>query len=327
VVWQDLRNPGAGEIYFYDLTTATLQRLTSNLYAKSHPAIRDHWVVWQDSRNSEVDIYGYDFLRQHEVRVTATPENESQPRIDGPWVICMEDSLGTQTGNGRLIHLPSLLSVPITRTSTLKTYPSLANGQAVWQETISNQSQIIAATLPSLQPVFQNRNVVAVTPAMLAYAQNAYGLLGDWATNGVQSVTEYTSLTPTVVSQTAYLTNGTPSGPNFTLVAGSFLWIKFAGHQVLDLGVNSSSSVNLAAGINVFAYTGFPDAYNAYTLLQQLGVANVLAVRILDSEAGRWRVAEVQNGTAVGDNFPIPSTAVLMVSVTNAISHFTPVSP
>jgi beta propeller repeat protein len=327
VVWQDLRNPGAGEIYYDDLSAGTLQRITTNLFAKSHPAIRDHWILWQDSRNTEVDIYGYDFLRQREIQITDTPENESQPYLDGPWAVCMEDSLGPQTGNGRLIHLPSLITVPITRTVTEKTYPALADGRAVWQETISNQSQIVAITLPSLQPVFQNHNVVAVTAAMLAYAQNAYGLLNDWGSNGVQSITEYTSLTPTVVSQTAYLTNGAAAGANFALAPGSFLWIQFNSRQVLDLGVNSSSALNLAAGANVFAYTGFPDAYNAYSFMQQIGLNNVLAVRMLDAESGRWRVAEVQSGSTVGDNFPIPNTAVLMVSVTNAVSNFVPESP
>ena len=178
VVWQDLRNPGAGEIYFYDLNAGNLQRITTNLFGKFHPAIRDHWIVWQDSRNTEVDIYGYDFLRNREIQITDTPENESQPYLDGPWVVCMEDSLGPQTGNGRLIHLPSLVTVPITRTATLKTYPALADGRrrlaGNHQQSIP---QITAVALPSLQPVFQNRNVVAVTEAMLAYAQNAYGLL------------------------------------------------------------------------------------------------------------------------------------------------------
>jgi beta propeller repeat protein len=327
VVWQDLRNPGAGEIYFYDLTAGTLRRITTNLFAKFHPAIRDHWIVWQDSRNTEVDIYGFDFLRNREIQVTDTPENESQPYLDGPWVLCMEDSLGPQTGNGRLIHLPSLATVPVTRTATLKAWPALADGRAVWLETITNQTRVAAVALPSLQPVFQNRNVVAVTEAMLAYAQNAYGLLSVWGSNGVQSITEYTSLTPSVASQTAYLTNGTPAGPNFRLVPGSFLWIAFNSRQVLDLGVNTGASISLAAGANVFAYTGYPDAYSAFVLLRQIGLNNAQSVRMLDAEAGRWRVAEVQGGTVVGDNFPIPGTAVLMVSVTNAVNQFIPQSP
>jgi beta propeller repeat protein len=327
VVWQDFRNPGAGEIYFYDIYANNLLRITTNLFPKSHAAISGNWVVWQDSRNSEVDIYGYDFLRQREIQITDTPENESQPQLDGPWLICMEDSLGTQTGNGRLIHLPSLSVIPVTRSATLKSYPALADGRAVWQETISNQSQITAVSLPSLQAVFQNRNAVPVTPAMVAYAQNAFTLLSDWSSNDVQAITEYTALAPSVVSQTAYFTNGAPAGQNFSLSPGSFLWIKFNNQRVLDLGVNTNTPINLALGANVFGYTGFPDSYNAFALLRQIGTNNAQSVRMLDSESGRWRVAEVQSGHVLGDNFPIPASAVLLVSVTNAVPNFVPQSP
>ena len=142
----------------------------------------------------------------------------------------------------------------------------------------------------------------------------------------MQALTEYTSFVPQVVSQSAILTNGTPSGVDFTLTAGTFLWIKFNTEQVLDLGLNTSSSINLSPGANVFAYTGYPDAYSAFELLQQIGLDNALSVRMLDSESGRWRVALVQNGGVVGDNFPIPNTAVLMVGMTNAVNQFTPQS-
>lgn len=327
VVWQDLRNPGAGEIYLGDLQSTQVTRLTDNLYGKYHPAIYNNWVVWSDARNIELDIYGYDLLRNREVRITSAPEDESQPYLNGQWLLCMEDSLGPQTGNGHLVQLPSLLSVPLTRTPTLKTCPALADGWAVWQETISNQSQIVSAMLPSLQAVYPDHNVVAITPAMVSYAQNAFGLLSLWASNGVQSVTEYTTLVPQVVTETAFWTNGMAGGQNFSLVAGGFLWIQINTNQVLDLGVNNGSALNLAAGANVFSYTGFPDAYNAFTLLRQLGLNNVLSVRMLDSASGRWRIALVQNGNPVGDNFPIPNTAVLMVNMANAVNQFYPQSP
>jgi hypothetical protein len=239
----------------------------------------------------------------------------------------MQNSLGAQTGNAELIHLPSLLAVPLTSTPTLKTFPALADGRAVWQETVSNQSQIVAAALPSLQPVFENRNVVVVTPSMVSYARNAYGLLSLWATNGVQALTEYTSLAPQVVTQTASVSNGVVSGQNFSLVATGFLWIKFDRSQVLDLGLNNSSPINLAAGPNVFGYTQFPDGYSAFQLLRQLGLNNALAARMLDAQSGRWRVALVQGGNLVGDNFPIPTAAVLMVSMANPVNQFSPQSP
>jgi beta propeller repeat protein len=327
VVWQDFRNPGAGEIYLCNLQSTQVTRLTQNLYGKYHPAIYDNWVVWSDARNTQLNVYGYDLLRKQEVRITSAPENESQPYLNGQWLLCMEDSLGAQTGNGHLIQLPNLLALPLTRTPTLKAFPALANGWAVWQETISNQSQIVSAALPSLQAVCANNNAVAITPALVSYAQTAFGLLSLWASNGVQSITEYTSLVPQVATQTAFWTNGTAGGQNFSLVPGGFLWIQFNTNQVLDLGINNNSSINLAAGANVFSYTGFPDAYNAFTLLRQLGANNVLSVRMLDSASGRWRVALSQNGKPVGDNFPIQNTAVLMVNMANAINQFHPQSP
>ena len=327
VVWQDWRDVGPGEIYLYDLEQGMQRRITTNSFGQYHPAIYDNWIVWQDNRNTQLDIYGFDLVRNREVRITSTPEDETQPYLNGPWLVCAENSLGAATGNGRLIHLPSLLAVPVTRTPTMKTFPALADGRAVWQETVSNQASIVAAALPDLQPVFQNQNVVAVTPAMVSYAPNAYSLLTAWATNGIQEVTEYTSLVPQVSSQTASLNNGLPTGPNFSLVAGSFLWIKFNSQQVLDLGVNNNSPLNLAAGPNVFGYTGFPDAYSAFQLLRQLGLNNAQSVRMLDSQSGLWRVALVQNGALVGDDFPIPNVAVLMVALTNPVSQFVPQSP
>ena len=327
VVWQDLRNPGAGEIYFCDLTTSNVMRLTTNNFGKYHPAIYDKWVVWQDGRNIELDLYGFDLLRNKEIRVTDTPENESQPYLNGPWVGYIDDSLGPLTGNVRLIHLPSMVTVPITGTATLKASPALADGVAVWLETVSNQTQVVSATLPSLQPVFANQNVVAITPAMVSYVANAFELLAAWATNGVQSITEYTALTPQVVTRTATWINGAPTGLDFALNTGDFLWIQFNTNQVLDLGLNNTSPINLVAGANVFGYTGFPDGYNAFTLLSQIGLNNAQSVRMLDSQAGRWRVAVVQNGSPLGDNFPIPGTAVMMVSVVSPLNQFSPHSP
>jgi beta propeller repeat protein len=327
VVWQDFRDQGPGEIYFCDLQSQQVRRITTNINEQFNPAIYGNWVVWADNRNVELDIYGFDLWRNAEIRITSTPYDESQPVLNGPWLLCMQDSLGAQTGNAELIHLPSLLAVFLTGTPILKTFPALADGAAVWQETISNQSQIVSAALPSLQPVFQNRNAVVVTLSMVSYAQDAYGLLSLWATNGVQSITEYTSLLPQVATQTASMANGVASGQDFSLVAGSFLWVQFNSTQVLDLGLNNTSPLNLAAGPNVFGFTPFPNGFSAFQLLRQLGLDNALAVRMLDAESGRWRVALVQGGSLAGDDFPIPSTAVLMVSMANPVNQFYPQSP
>ncbi len=325
VVWQDWRDVGPGEIYFRNLESTEQRRITTNTFGQYNPVINNQWIVWQDNRNGQVDLYGFDLLRNTEVRLTATPENETRPYIDGPWVICQEDSLSPLTANLRIIHLPSLRSVPITRTSTAKDRPSLANGKALWLETVGGLASVQTVDVPSLQGVFQNRNAVAVTESMATYQQNAYKLLKLWnAQAGVTQIGHYTSLVPQVNTEVANYSNGVASGANFNLVPGDFLWIKFPDNQIVDLGVNTANPLNFSTGPSVFSYSGFPSQYSAYKFLNQLGVSRVKSVRMLDAETGRWVVALVQNGRPIGTDFPIPKVAVLMVDLTSAVSNFLP---
>ncbi len=325
VVWQDWRDVGPGEIYFKNLETGEFRRITTNTFGQYHPVIHDNWIVWQDNRDGQVELYGFDLLRNAEVRLTTSPENETRPYLDGPWAVCLEDSLGSLTGNLRLLHLPTLRAVPLTRTLTAKDRPALVNGRVVWLDLSNNLSSVQVATVPALQAVFQNRNAVAVTPAMATYQQNAYALLTLWhAQAGVQEITHYTALVPTVTSETVTWNGSAPSGPNFALTPGSFLWVKFADSRVLDLGVNPTGPVNLAAGANVLSYAEFPSQYSAYKMLNQLGTANARAVRMLDSQSGRWLVAEIQNGRPIGVDFTVPRVAVVMLDLANAVNNFQP---
>jgi beta propeller repeat protein len=325
VVWQDFRDVGPGEIYFRNLENGDpARRITTNSWGQYHPAIFDNMIVWQDNRAGQVDLWGFDLLRNAEIQLTSTPENETRPFIDGEWVVAEEDSLGANVQNIRLVNIPSAKVVPLTRSISFKSRPSLSGGQIVWQDDANGSSRIMSAEMPSLQAMFENRNVVAVTPAMATYQKDAFGLLNLWKDHGVQEITQYTALVPQVTSQTVQWLNGAPSGSNFQLIPGRFLWVKFPSGQVLDLGVNPDAALDLAAGVNILSYTHFPSDYSAYHLLQQIGLGNVRAVRMLDSEGGNWLVAEVRNGAIVGNDFRIPQVAVLMLDLTNAISQFKP---
>jgi beta propeller repeat protein len=325
VVWQDWRDVGPGEIYFKNLDTVEVRRITTNSFGQYHPAISGDWIVWQDNRNGQDDIYGYDFVRGREFRLTSTPENETRAYIDGPWVVCEEDSVGANLANVRLIHLPSSTVVPLTRSISAKARPAITGSKLVWQDTQNNLSTILTATLPSMQAVFRNQNAVAVTPSMVTFQQNAFNLLSLWqAQAGVEEIAYYSALVPNIVSQTARWNGSAPAGQNFNLVAGSFLWIRFANNRVLDLGVNTSGPLNFTAGVNVLSHSGFPSQYTAYQFLRQLGLANVRAVRALDAESGNWRVALVNSGQLLGPDFVIPKVAVLMVEMANPVNNFIP---
>lgn len=325
VVWQDFRDPGYGEIYYKNLETGVELRLTADNYGQYKPSVFDRWIVWQDNRHGQVEIYGYDLLRRREVRLTNSPEDEAQPRIEGAWVICASYLPGTGISNLKLIHTSNKRVIPITQTASKKSLPSIGNNVVAWLENEQSLTKIMTTRLPALQAVFENMNAVVVTESIAALATNAFNLLSWW--NNAASVKEiriYTSLVPQIEMKTARWIDGTPVGDNFALTPGSWLWIMFDSANVIDLGFNDSSSVTLAAGINALSYTGFPNNYSAYKLIQQLGLLNVRAIRMLDSEKGQWLIATVLNGQIVGNDFAIPNSAVLLIDMANPVSNFKP---
>ena len=153
----------------------------------------------------------------------------------------------------------------------------MASSTLVWVDLRSGHHQVMAGPVPDLQPVFNNRNTVAVTRGMIDTQADAYTLLGLWnAQAGVSEITRYTSLLPQPVAESATWSSGGPVGTNFALEAGSFLWVRFNDEKILDLGQSSCTALSLAAGINVFSYACFPDSYSAYRLILELGLIGSL---------------------------------------------------
>ena len=157
------------------------------------------------------------------------------------------------------------------------------------------------------------------------YQADAYTLLSLWnEQTGVTSITRYTSVLPTPVAETVNMVGGVPSGNNFALSSGSFLWVKFDSSKILDLGLNSCHPVDLLAGANVFSFACVPDHYSAYKLIRDLGMDKINAVRVLDSASGNWTVANVVNNSIVGDDFGIPTVSVLMIDMKSAQAGWKP---
>ncbi|MHB8766164.1 MAG: FlgD immunoglobulin-like domain containing protein, partial [Deferrisomatales bacterium] len=325
VVWQDFRDPGAGEIYWKDLEAGGVRRLTESLHGQYHPALLDQWVVWADNRHTQFELYGYNLLRGAEIRLTDTPENETRPYLNGGRAVYQEDSAGLSALNLRLLYLASGAAVQLTNAGSLKGQPSLAAGRLLWVDTVDGRGRVMTGTLPDLQPVFHNRNAVAVTSGMAAHQVDAHTLLRLWNREaGVTELTRYTRLVPEPVAETATWSGGAPAGPNFPLQAGAFLWVKFGATAVLDLGVGQCGALDLAAGVNALGYACFPDRYTAYGLIRELGVAPVSALRVLDADSGSWRTAAVVDGRIVGEDFAVPPIAVLMLEMAAPVDGWRP---
>src|SRR5690606_21859802 len=182
-----------------DLETGEQRRITNSTFGQYAPDIDGHWVVWQDNRHTQVDLYGFDLRRNVETPLTSTAANEARPRITGNWVVFAEDSAGVLSNNFALLDLGTGRAVPLTRTGTQKSFGSIGNGQLVWQEGVAPLSRVNGAAVPALQPVFRNHNAVAITPALVERFGDAYTLLAAWnAEADVTSLTRFQSFAPLV---------------------------------------------------------------------------------------------------------------------------------
>ncbi len=325
VVWQDWRDVGPGEIYFADLETGEKRRITTQPAGQYNPTIFGHSIVWQDNRHIQLELYKFDLRKGLEERLTDTAYNEVNPVLCGNWLTYLEDSLGSETENLRMLDLDSGESVPLTQAEGRHSPGALGDGYAVWAEGPAGAQTVKASFLPSLQPVMRNHNTVVVTAELAARYPTAFGLLAAWkeAAN-VESITRYESIAVPPVTETAAWQADAATGDDFAITAGEFLWIRFDQARMLELGEADAAPVDLAAGKNVLSYSAFPVGYSAYDFINAVGAANIGALRMLDPLAGVWRAVEIKEGAPVGSNFAIPRVTALLVDMKNAVNDWQP---
>lgn len=316
IVWEDHRDVGPGEIYFADLETREVRRITNNTFGQNNPTLHGDLIAWQDNRNGQVDIYLRDLRRPVEEQITATSFNEANPLFHGNWLLFTEDSLGPQLENLVLYDLQAGSRLALTRAKRRHTLGGLGDGFGVWLETVDGRRTAVASRLPGLQAVMTSTNALAVSPGLVGRFDSAFDLLEGWGgANGVTSVSLYESLDPVSVL-TAEYQDGTASGDDFALVAGSFLWVQFEEANLVDLGDGESGELTIESGVNVLSYTGFPVGYTAYDLVGSIGATKVRGLRLYDAFAGLWRSVEIDEaGLPTGPNFTIPRVATLLVDL------------
>ena len=65
-------------------------QITTDLCDQRFPAIYGDIIVWQDNRNGNWDIYGYDCTRQEEFQITTDPNHQKYPVIYGDIVFWLD---------------------------------------------------------------------------------------------------------------------------------------------------------------------------------------------------------------------------------------------
>lgn len=325
VVWQDFRDVGYGEIYLKDLTSGQIQRISQNAGGQYKPMLFDQWIVWVDNRNTQLDLYGYNLRRGVEIQLTNTPEDESSASLQGDWVTYVQESATNPSiQNVRMLHLPTTANIQLTNSATTKRLPTQTSGRMLWVDINGSHSQVLLGSMPALQGTGQNSQMVVVTPAMSTYLGTAFELLRLWHEEaGVASLTRYTALIPTPITETAVWTGGA-TGTDFPLEPGSFVWLQLPEARVLDLGFTGCSSLTLESGTNVVSYTCFPNGYSAYQLIRSLGVDKVSALRVLETASGRWQTTDVIDNLLIGDDTVIPNSTVVLLEMKQGVTSWRP---
>ncbi|MDG2124707.1 MAG: hypothetical protein P8J87_13465 [Verrucomicrobiales bacterium] len=325
VAWEDRRDVGPGEVYFKDLETGEFRRLTNEPAGQTNPSIHGHRVVWQDNRHGQVELYGFDLRKGVEERLTDTAHNETDAAVQGDWVLFLEDSLGANQTNLAMLDLHSGEVVPVTRSEEAKTTGAFGDGYVLWGEGAAGSRAVLSSFLPSLQAVARNHNTVVVTDTMVGEFPTAFALLEEWNVDaGVGSVTRYVGFGAAPVTETATWNGASGAGTDFPLVAGDFLWIKFDGAKVLELGDASAGAVDIASGKQALSYGAFPVGYSAFDFIDAVGEANIGKLRMLDAHRGEWLEVEMKDGIRYGSNFAIPRVAALLVDMNNSVNGWKP---
>jgi hypothetical protein len=148
-------------------------------------------------------------------------------------------------------------------------------------------------------------NIIGVTPALKSAHPGAYALLNAWKNSGVTAVESF-DRTNKVMLRAELDGSNNPAGNDFPLQENEALFLYAGTAAALDLGdVPECSPLSLDAGFGLKSFFCLPSAFHASDLINSLGIPSILSVSKFDNRASKWITAAVNNGTIVGEDFPL----------------------
>jgi len=137
-------------------------RLTSGIATREHPKISGDEIIWEDSRNGNIDIYGYhlgpdgipdtgDDPQEGEHPIVVGPSNSSRPSIFGDTIVYRDD----RDGDLQIFMYNILFGKEwrITSNPPSKSQPDIYGDTIVWWDARNGYNDIYMYKLgPDLQP-------------------------------------------------------------------------------------------------------------------------------------------------------------------------------
>ncbi|HCN10383.1 MAG TPA: hypothetical protein DIT01_20840 [Lentisphaeria bacterium] len=110
-----------------------------------NPAIDDPFVVWQDNRNGDWDIYGFDLRSGKELEICKGPGDQTNPAVHGSTVV-WQDNRGGDWDIYRY-NLIAGKTFPVVIAAHNQTEPDIYGDVVVWTDDRGADKDIYATTL------------------------------------------------------------------------------------------------------------------------------------------------------------------------------------
>ena len=161
VVWWDYQE----QIHLYNLTTQQQQTVLAPRGARlPDVSAADGLVIWQDARNGNWDLYGYNLGQQQEIALLIAPRDQEKAVIDHGVIAYQERTEGS-AWNVALFDLARQANFLVEAQAANQTQVALSRNLVVWQDIRNHTADIFAWQWNGEAPV---AGVYAVTaPAAL----------------------------------------------------------------------------------------------------------------------------------------------------------------
>ncbi len=144
VVWEDYRDDPLGSwatpgnrnsnIYLMNISSGETVRLSQNDSSQVNPDIWENYVVWEDHRNGDPDIYMIDLDDpEDEIRITDDQGSQKRPKIHGGKIV-WEDYRENDFGDIYMYDIATGTESPVSTERAIQNSPYIHGDRVVWTD-------------------------------------------------------------------------------------------------------------------------------------------------------------------------------------------------
>ena len=332
LVWEDYRH-GAAEIYKVDLSSDPIaeERVTVDVSNQTLPALSGDTFVWTDQRDGDKEIYRYD-ASKGVLRVTYGGGHTGADAL-GSLLVYTDYEAGLGDPNLSFQDILSGIGGRLTSNPAVQEEGAIGTGLVAWQDTRDGVYQVYYApldvtALPISVEIRSGFNLIAVGQSFV----DAYGTASVFLseTNAVAGgVTIEKALAHSSLHDT--YTEATTSAGDFALTKGMGLVVYAGSKGAIEVAGSDEQAVYaLQAGTNLIGMLAVPTGYNAYDLIDSVGMENIQSVRKFNNWTGSWETVSTRPAATgegfekVGHNFQVNSGDGLVITMKARVDGWRP---